>query len=61
MERRSGWAGSARDVQLSPRVTCEGWTAKVPHLGDPPPVLSDYSKRVPVHEKSFVPLMSPSR
>jgi hypothetical protein len=24
MGRRSGWVGSARDGQLSPRITCEG-------------------------------------
>jgi hypothetical protein len=61
MERRSGWVGSAHDGQANPRVTCDGWTATVPHLGVPAPVSSDYCKRVPVHEMSFAPLMSPSR
>jgi hypothetical protein len=61
MEPRSGWVGSARDGQLSPRVTCEGWPATEPHLCVPAPVSSDYHKRVPVHEKCFAPLMSPAR
>ena len=61
MERRSGCVGSARDGQLSLRVTCEGWPVTVPHLGVPAPVSPDYCKRVPVHEKCFAPLMSPAR
>jgi hypothetical protein len=39
MERRWGWVGSAHDGQANPRVTCDGWTATVPHLGVPAPVL----------------------
>jgi len=56
-----GMGGSARDGQPSPRVTREGWPATVSHLGVPASVSSDYRKRVPVHEKSFAPLMSPAR
>jgi hypothetical protein len=49
--------GSARDGQLSPRVT-----RRVAGEGDAfGPVSSDYRKRVPVHEKSFAPRMLPSR
>jgi hypothetical protein len=49
MERRPGWGGSARDGQLNPRVTREGWPATVSHLGVPAP-FSDCRHSVPVHE-----------
>jgi len=61
MERRSGWVGSARVGQLSPQVLREGWPATVSHLGVPAPSRMTTAKLVPVHEKSYDPLMSPSR